>query len=155
MTTIPPERAIEILESVWHTGDAVQALIVLRRVVKDYAALKAEKITDVFVERDALREKVKWQGARMEKAEAELTLVKADAATFKRCWDEACNDIGNLKAQLEKQAPLIQAVMGAETRKHDPSHDNLETALNGRMFRIFSAQAILRAALALREGAKK
>lgn len=108
MTLTPsPERIEELREHIYSAFDhydpeegGPEALRDLIAILDDYERLRALNVTDVLVERDVLREKVKWQGARMEKAEAELSEVRSMNRELLRIYDEA-------KAQLEKQAPLV------------------------------------------------
>ena len=124
------QSAIEILESEWHTGDSVQALIVLRRVVKDYSSMRAES--------ERLREDFEYKNEqlgsaliRVEKAEAELAaadkelavrtesqgVAMAEVERLREDCDrtadvvvEQMEELDKLKAELAKQAPLVEAV---------------------------------------------
>ena len=114
------QSAIEILESEWHTGDSVQALIVLRRVVKDYSSLRAEnellrKDNNYFhAGFDSVREDYEEQKARAEKAEAQLAKVCERNRLMDDNFGSLLEKNINLEEQLAKQAPLIQAVMGLD-----------------------------------------
>jgi len=93
------QSAIEILESEWHTGDSVQALIVLRRVVKDYASLRAEN--------ERLREQHKTdEGVNLRLCEMHTNQQK-ELHNLGKAYKKA-------EAELAKQAPLIEAVMGLD-----------------------------------------
>ena len=113
------QSAIEILESEWHTGDSVQALIVLRRVVKDYSSLRAENErlreqhkTDEGVNLRLCEMHTNQQkelhnlGKAYKKAEAELKVAEGTIEEITKAW---CLDA----AQLEKQRPLVEAIMKA------------------------------------------
>jgi chromosome segregation ATPase len=159
-------------------GDAIT-------VISDYSAMREEKITDVFVECDVLRERVKWQGTRMEKAEAENERLRAEFSTLKKAYDDECAWRGRgyrdlltraekaeaklasltealdtaakayetLKAQLAKQAPLVE-----EIKKHPLTWKTIfgeaRVAMEVRTFSHGAEREILRAALKYREGEK-
>ena len=150
------QSAIEILESEWHTGDSVQALIVLRRVVKDYSSLRAENErlreqhkTDEGVNLRLCEMHTNQQkelhnlGKAYKKAEAEVKRLKTWHCTISEVWKLAAE---KAEAELAKQAPLVEAAMGA-TPWGGMNPLQLE-------FYPDDAKNILRAALALREGKK-
>jgi hypothetical protein len=111
------QSAIEILESEWHTGDSVQALIVLRRVVKDYSSLRAEvellrKDNNYFhAGFDSVREDYEEQKARAEKAEAQLAKVCERNRLMDDNFGSLLEKNINLEEQLAKQAPLVNALL--------------------------------------------
>jgi hypothetical protein len=113
------ERAIEILEGEWHTGDSVQALIVLRRVVKDYSSLRAEneRLRLMFdnTEKARFELRIKLDKAEAELAAAQMTNAKNGAVIIEQM------------VELERARPLLEAA-----RKYgDPrtrSADDLITA---------------------------
>ena len=104
------QSAIEILESEWHTGDSVQALIVLRRVVKDYSSLRAEN--------ELLRKDFEYKNEqlgsaliRSEKAEAQLAKVCERNKLMDETFGSLLEKNINLEEQLAKQAPLTNALL--------------------------------------------
>ena len=114
------QSAIEILESEWHTGDSVQALVVLRRVVKDYEKMRAEN--------ERLREEnerlamvgddvialYREEKARAEKVEAALEKVCARNKLMDETFGSLLEKNINLEEQLAKQAPLVEAAMNKD-----------------------------------------
>jgi len=80
------EERAERIEQGKHLQNACEQLVEQgkrnKELKDELERLRGEKITDVFVERDALREKVKWQGERMEKAEAEVKELAAEVTNF-------------------------------------------------------------------------
>jgi hypothetical protein len=128
-------------------GDAIT-------VISDYSAMREEKITDVFVECDVLRERVKWQGTRMEKAEAENERLRAEFSTLKKAYDDECAWRGRgyrdlltraekAEAKLDKVAPLIEAAM---------TIDELDIQMGLALGMPAAIGATAFAALKLREG---
>ena len=171
------QSAIEILESEWHTGDSVQALIVLRRVVKDYASLRAENErlreqhkTDEGVNLRLCEMHTNQQkelhnlGKAYKKAEAEVkhrcdqrdaalescSLVSAELERLKVQHHLVSNllsgemeELKRVKAELARQAPLVNALLRI-------ANEAFPLEVTEKCMR-----SVARAALALREGAKK
>jgi chromosome segregation ATPase len=118
---------------------------------------------------DSVREDYEEQKARAEKAEAELVaankeleiraeshnVAMAEVERLREDCDRTADVVVEQMAQLAKQAPLIEAVMGA---KHLPGIINNLEFLVTKFTKFYPGApeelAILRAALALREGEK-
>ena len=116
------QSAIEILESEWHTGDSVQALIVLRRVVKDYSSLRAEN-ERLWTENKALSSAVRygWK-ARAEKAEAQL----AKQAPLPKAVEEAMH---RLKLTIDRAYKWRTAQLGYKTGENEKPCDEAALAV--------------------------
>jgi len=145
MTTIPPERVekthkwIDHILDAWFEGGAdfdeenKGSQDALFAILDDYAAVKAEN--------EAWKDNYYARLAERDKAEAELALEKMLVADLTRDVDEA-------HTELERQRPLVEAVMGATL------YDSEAPGVTMLEFGEQAERAILRAALALREEKK-
>jgi hypothetical protein len=147
---VSEERVKELRESVRTgrviiSGDA-KDLSTLINIVEGYSSLRAEN--------ELLREDFEYKNEqlgsaliRVEKAEAELERLKEDC-------DRTADVVVEQMAQLAKQAPLIEAVMGADEEKVTRTWMLMRSPSEHDARQILRAATFLRAALALREEKK-
>ena len=158
MTTIPPsakpniapseERAKELRarlqlwqdEHPWWTGSDERAKADLLGVIDDRERLEHLHNLDHSLADQWL--------ARAEKAEAQLEKAKSDLIDESKRRAAIAKSLQAHQDQLAKQAPLVEAAMGATL------YDSEAPGVTLLEFSELDEEAILRSALALREGKK-
>ena len=145
MTTIPPERVEKArwwLKEFMPLGGGMLEEVIA--ILSGYSALK-EEVKRLNTWHCTISEA--WK-ARAEKTEAQLEKAKSDLIDESKRRAAIAKSLQAHQDQLAKQAPLIEAVMGATL------YDSEAPGVTLLEFSELDEEAILRAALALRKEKK-